>query len=79
MHDITRPLLQPLGMGTLETVTKGTEYLEEGVGVRGGQTVEKKKIKRLQKAKKKTKNLYSSSRGLLEGLRRVICCRKMFP
>lgn len=35
MHDITRPLLQSLGMGTLETVTKGTEYLEEGVGGQG--------------------------------------------
>lgn len=25
MHDITGALLRPLGMGTLETVTKGTE------------------------------------------------------
>lgn len=56
MHDITRPLLQPLGMGTLETVTKGTEYLEEGVGVRGGQTVEKKKKSNgCRKQKKKLK------------------------
>lgn len=28
MQDITGPLLQPLGMGTLETVAKGTAYRE---------------------------------------------------
>lgn len=29
MHDITGPLLQPLGMGPLETVAKGTEMGRE--------------------------------------------------
>lgn len=39
MHDITGPLLQPLGMGTLETVAKGTEKerKKERERERGGQ------------------------------------------
>ena len=41
MQDITGPLLQPLGMGTLETVAKGTAYRERERGRERGREREK--------------------------------------
>lgn len=67
MDDITGPLLQPLGMGALETVAKGTEYWEgwgdqgENGGVDkivGG----KKKFKEVEDSQNNTE----SNLGLLE-------------
>ena len=43
MQDITGPLLQPLGMGTLETVAKGTAYRERERGRERGRERERKR------------------------------------